>query len=839
METVKLYINNTEIQVAKGTSILEAARENDIYVPSLCYHPDLPPSRRLKASNVVYRGNEKIVGDEPEKEYEGCNLCLVEVEGQEELVPACDTPVSEGMRVFTDTERVHEARKENLMRILAKHPHACLICTQKEGCTRETCSTDVPVAERCCPKFGNCELQKVAEYIGIREDTPRYVPANLPVIEDEPLFVRDYNLCIGCTRCVRACQELRGVNALGFVYKNGEVVVGTVAPNLKDSACRFCGACVEVCPTGALMDKEPIVGEREAILVPCRHACPLGVDVPRYVHLISEGRYAEAAAVILENAPLPSVLAYACNRPCESACRRQEVNEPIAICALKRFVIDRNTQDWMSKIKAAPSTGKRVAIIGSGPAGLSAAYYLALLGHSVTIFEAMPEPGGMLRCGIQEYRLPKWILEKDLRQIAELGVKIKTGIRVDGDHLLNDLKNNYDAVLLAIGLPVSRKLKIEGADLEGVLWGLDFLRDVRLGKDVTVEGKVVVIGGGDVAVDAARTALRLGAEDVQIFYRRTRDQMPASKHQVEEAEKEGVKIRFLLAPKKILGNGKKVTGIEFVKSILTFDKEGRSLLSYDERETTTVNADTVIFAIGQTSDKRWLAANSLQVSERGTIKVNNSTMETNIPSVFACGDIVNGPTSIVEATASGKRAAAAIDRHLGGSGNIKIEFVPPEKPGHWLGKEEGFAYKRRVEMPTLPVEKRRGNFAEVELGLNEKQAVEEAKRCLRCDLRLQITPPVLPPEKWLKLEAEAIAAVPESEGVYQLLDENKMIIYIKGTMNLRKELEEQLATNPKAKYFMFEEAKMFTMRESELLQQFLKKHGKLPEQNLGLEEDLY
>jgi hypothetical protein len=270
-----------------------------------------------------------------------------------------------------------------------------------------------------------------------------------------------------------------------------------------------------------------------------------------------------------------------------------------------------------------------------------------------------------------------------------------------------------------------------------------------------------------------------------------------------------------------------------------FDEEGKFNPRFDESETKTLEADTFIFAIGQAPDESWLTANSLQISEFGTIKVDNSTMETSTPGIFACGDIVKGPTSIVEAIASGKQAAMAIDKYLGGQGNIEIELVPREKPSHWLGREESFAYKRRVKMPMLPVEKRRGNFMEVELGLDEKQAIEEAKRCLRCDLRLQISQPTLPPEKWLKLEAETIDNVPETEGVYQLLDENKSIIYIKGTINLRKELREQLATNPKAKYFIYEEAKMFTMRESELLQQFLKKHGKLPEQNVGLEEDLY
>ncbi len=288
-----------------------------------------------------------------------------------------------------------------------------------------------------------------------------------------------------------------------------------------------------------------------------------------------------------------------------------------------------------------------------------------------------------------------------------------------------------------------------------------------------------------------------------------------------------------------MGRDGKVIGAELIRCVSVFDQGGKFNPDYDESETKTIDADTFIFAIGQASDRSWLDANSLQVSPYGTVKVDSSTMKTSFPSVFACGDFVNGPTSIVEAMASGRKAAGAIDKYLGGSGDIVVELVPSEKPNPWLGREEGFAYKRRVEMPILPVEKRRGNFAEVELGLDEKQAVEEARRCLRCDLRLGITSPVLPPEEWLEFETEAIASVPKTEGVFQLLDENKLVIYIKGAINLRRELEEQLATNSKAKYFTFEEAKMFTMRESELLQQFLKKYGKLPEQNLGLEDDLY
>jgi len=840
MSIIAMFINNVEVKAMKGSSILEEARRNEIYIPSLCYHPDLPPPSKAKVTTTVYRGDEQVVGDEPEREFEGCNLCLVEVEGQRDLARACDTTAADGMRVYTDTERVRGARREKLMLILAKHPHACLICDQKEGCTREPCPTNVPVAERCCPKLGNCELERVAEYIGIRQDTPRYMPANLPVVKDDPLFMRDYNLCIGCTRCVRVCQDLRGVKALGFVYRNGEVFVGTVAPTLKESACKFCGACVEICPTGALTDKEVKAGEREIWLVPCKYACPAGIDVPRYTHLIAQGRYAEAAAVVREKVPLPSVLGRACARPCESKCRRVQVDEAVSICALKRFAMEHDKEIWRTRASIAPPTGRHVAIIGSGPAGLTAAYHLAKLGHAVTIFEAMPELGGMMRYGIQEFRLPKEVLQRDLEEIPKLGVEVKTNTPITESLNIHHLKaEGYTTILIAIGVQLSKMLKVEGFDLEGVLGGLDFLKNLRLGKDVKVGERVLVVGGGNVAMDTALTALRLGAKQVQVACLEAREEMPAFPWEIQQALEEGVAIHTSWGIKKILGAGEKVAGAELIRCVSVFDEEGRFNPSFDESVTKTVEADMVIFAIGQASDLSWLTPGSMQISEVGTIRVDDSTLETGVPGVFACGDIVTGPTSIVEAVASAKKAAVAIDRHLGGSGNIDERLVTPEEPNSWLGREEDFPYRRRVEMPSLPVERRRGNFAEVEQGFDEMMAVEEARRCLRCDLRLRISQPPLPAEKWLRFESENVKTVPETEGVYQLLDENEMVIYIKGTIHLRKELEEQLATNPKARYFLYEEAKMFTMRESELLQRFLKRYGRLPEQNVGLEEELY
>ncbi|MFQ6001336.1 MAG: FAD-dependent oxidoreductase [Anaerolineae bacterium] len=826
---MNLTIDHIEVRVDEGVTVLEAARSAGIYIPTLCYHPDLPPAPGMKPGEFIYRAGELVKNTDSRRKYEGCRLCVVKIEGIEGFPTACDTPVVEGMVVYTDTPEVEALRRDNLMPILAQHPHACLTCAQQEGCSREPCSTNVPVEERCCPKFGYCELQKVAQYIGIKEETPRWVPTQMPIFKDEPLFDRDYNLCIGCTRCVRACRDLRGVKALDFVFdERGEVIVGSVGPSLRESACRFCTACVEVCPTGALMDRDLAVGDRQALL-PCVQGCPVGMDVPAYVRFVAQGRFEEAATVIRQKVPFPSLLGRICFHPCEGLCRRGEVSEPMAICALKRFAAQYDTGP--ERAERVP-TGKRVAIVGSGPAGLTAAYYLARMGHGVTIFEAEAELGGMMRAAIPEYRLPQEVLEREIAGVTQ-GVEVSTETRIGEDLSLEDLKGEYDAIFLALGAPLSRKLAIEGIELEGVLWGLEFLRAAKQGEGPKIKEKVLVIGGGNVALDVALTALRLGAKEVQLACLECREEMPAHEWEVEEAMDEGVVLNLSWGPRRILGDGR-VTGVELVRCSSVFDEEGRFRPCYDESVTSTIETDMVILAIGQASDLSFLDSH-LQTTRAGTISVDAESLQTSLPGIFAGGEVVSGPASVIEAIASGRQAAISIDKYLGGEGMLDESSLEVDKDP-WLGREEGFADRHRVQMPRLPLERRVKGFEEIELGFDEAQAIEEASRCLRCDLRLEISPVVFPPERWLPFDADNVSAVPEIEGVFQLLDEEKKVIYIQGAMNLRQDLEEQLLTQGKARYFIYEEDPLYTKRESELLQKFLGQHGRLPEGNDELED---
>ncbi|TET59052.1 MAG: 4Fe-4S dicluster domain-containing protein [Promethearchaeota archaeon] len=844
METNTITIDGTKIDAKKGNTILEASLNAGIYIPSLCAHPDLPTLVGLKPTDQVFQGKNKFENDKSgnsPQEHQGCQLCVVKIEGNEGLQTSCSTVIEEGMIISTDSPEIQALRREKLVTILSKHPHACLMCAQREGCPREPCSPNVPVDERCCPILGRCELQKVAEYIGIREDTSRYKPQGRAIIEDEPLFIRNYELCIGCTRCVRVCKDVRGIEALGFVFSNGETIVGSLAPSLKESGCKFCGACIEVCPTGALTDKDILWAEREKLLVPCRETCPLGIDVPRYIRFISEKKYAEAAAVVREKTPFPSVLGRVCFHDCELECRRNQLNDPIAICALKRFAMDYDNELWKPKLKIGPSTGKKVAIVGSGPSGLTAAYYLRRLGHSVTVFETNSYIGGMLRVGIPEYRLPRIVLQKDLDYILSLGIDIQTD-KVIGEHLsLDDLaEKGFNATFLAIGAQKTKKLNVEGSNLPNILWGLDFLKKVNLGEEVKVTDNVIVIGGGNVAVDVALTAKRLGAKEVQLTCLECREDMPAHEWEIQKAIDEGITLNCSWGPKRVVDSNGEVSEIELIHCDSVFDVNNLFSPIFDETNTKSIKTEMVIMAIGQIPDLSLLGSESqIKISTGGLIQTKERTLETNIPGIFAGGEVTSSPSSIVDAIEMGRKAASSIDRYLGGNGEIEDLFVEPDTPNPWLGRNESFYDKPRVQMPLLSLKERQSSFSEIELGFDENLALEEANRCLRCDLRFEISAVELPPQKWIELTSENIQNVPETEGAIQILNENQEIILIQGTPNLRLGLEEQLLTNSKACYFDYDEDPMYTKRESELLQQFMQEFGRFPEGNEDLDDDLF
>lgn len=468
---------------------------------------------------------------------------------------------------------------------------------------------------------------------------------------------------------------------------------------------------------------------------PCSLTCPAGVNVQGYIALIAEGKHKEALALIRERIPLPGVLGRVCTHPCEAKCRRDFLDEPLSIAALKRFAFDQVEEDLhQSKIEAKE---EKVAIIGSGPAGLTCAYFLAQQGYQVTIFESLPVVGGMLCVGIPEYRLPKNILEKEVEAIKRLGVEIRTNTTIGKDLTIEDLfSQGYKAVFIGVGSHKSRRLEIPGEDSEGVVHGVTFLRDLNLGKKVGVGKKVAVIGGGNVAIDAARSALRLGSEEVFILYRRSRQEMPASDEEIEAAETEGIGIQYLVAPIKILVSNGKVAGIGCIRMELGEpDVSGRRRPIPIEGSEFQIDVDMVIPAIGQASDLSFLTKDiGVEITRGGNLVVNPITYATTCKGIFAGGDAVTGPAIAIEAIAAGREAAISIDRYLKGEnleeGRAKEPVRPLDLTDIPLGKEK----RPRIKMPTFSLDERIKSFKEVEKGFTEEMAIQEANRCLNCGI---------------------------------------------------------------------------------------------------------
>ncbi len=483
----------------------------------------------------------------------------------------------------------------------------------------------------------------------------------------------------------------------------------------------------------------------EALMIsPCQHTCPAGINIPKYVAHIAEGEYKESIETIRERNPFAAVCGRICHHPCEGRCRRGELDEPVAIRTLKRFAADWYAEhdSEIGDIEPFPVTKKeRIAVVGAGPTGLACAYFLAQAGYAVTVFEALPVGGGMLSVAIPEFRLPYTAIQQDIDYIIKRGVEIKYDTPINTNFTVENLKNDgFASVFIAAGAQRSQRLGIPGEveDIEGLYYGLRFLRDVRLGRGVKVGRHVAIVGGGNVALDAARTVLRLGADEASIYYRRSRDEMPVSDIEYEEAIAEGVNINFLASPTRITSDNWKVTGLQCIQMELGEpDDSGRRRPVPVSGSEFTAKADTVIAAVGQAPDLSFLPADSaLERTRWETLVVDSNSLATNVQGVFAGGDFVTGPGMVVEAIAAGRRGAMAIDKYLRGD-DSRVEIYDRKvkvAEGAAPELEESWELKPRSKVKTLPLPDRRASFAEIELGFTEDVARREAKRCLRCDL---------------------------------------------------------------------------------------------------------
>lgn len=689
---ISIRINGKQVQTEEGTSVLEAALQNDIYIPHICHHPDLT-------------------------DISACKLCYVQVEGHKHPVTSCSLKANDGMVIITTNEEISHLRNLAMELILAAHP--------------EDCST--------CPKYGNCELQNLIQYMGVSAARMQPRVKGFVCEKGNPLYDHDRNRCIVCGRCVRACSDLRGAKVLQYQKKGMETYVGTLHEKLlKDADCRFCGACAEVCPTGTIRDKlNYSAAERIEKLVPCKNTCPANTDVPRYIRFVKEGKYEEAAAVIREKVPFPNALGHVCSCACEAECRRCAVNEPISIRNIKRYVAEHDTgKYWRGKGKQLPDTGKKVCIIGAGPAGLTAAYYLRKQGHEVTIKEALPKAGGMLQYGIPSYRMPREILDEEISYMLESGIKLEINTKVES---VSPLRKVYDAVLVAIGNHVGTLLPMEGNDASGILLNIDFLRNASMGNETGMGKKVIVLGGGNVAFDCARTAKRLGAEVIHVACLEAREKMTADDEEISLAKEEGIQVHPAQTFQRIIKTDDGETaGVGFFDiASFTFDESHRAVIEKVENSYHEIEADTVIFAVGQSCGLDPDAG--LARGRANSIVANQKTFATDEEGIFACGDVTYGTKSVILAIADGRKAAESMDRYLGGDGDISEVLAPVEARNPYIGQAKGFGYESRKLPKILSAEERKDNFKIVDQGICDADITKEASRCLQCDLRFDIT----------------------------------------------------------------------------------------------------
>ena len=541
---------------------------------------------------------------------------------------------------------------------------------------------------------------------------------------------------------------IRSMSETGIVLARGAAarLLGTAVPGLERELrlqadqgtmhyarvdrelCNGCGVCTDSCPLD-IIRLDTVVPERNE-LTACRSACPAGVDMRRYLYFLKQGMIKEAIDVITESMPFPAITGRVCPHFCESECARKDVDASVNINGIERFLGDLLLAE--RRMPTQRSSEKKIAVIGSGPAGMACAYFLARQGYAVTVFEAMSTFGGMLRMGIPEYRLPRDVLDAQIDLIRDLGVEFVHSVKIGTDITFEKLNEDYQALFIATGNQLSRRISLDGIDSERVCWGLDFLRDVNLNKEVKVGEKVVVIGGGNVAVDVALSALRLGAHNVKMVCLETGEAIPAYPEEIQQALAEGIVIEEGWGPHSITP-----TGIELARCLSLLDETGKFNPCLDEKESRVLEADTLIFAIGQAPDLSSMPK-GLNVTKNGTIEVDPITGQTTLPGVFAGGDIVSGASTVVSSIEAGKRAAVSIDRYLRGEDMVTgrdTVFEEVTKP-----PKEGITKLVRLEKSVLPLDERVKNFREVTAGFDEEMAYEESLRCMTCGSRAVINP---------------------------------------------------------------------------------------------------